>query len=98
MRLLCKLLLNFALLSPESFRRTPHLYRGHKVAAFVTILLLVVAALTYTCEGVNAFFCPSCILLYPLCCVSVTTGQSNCVVWNGIHHKTRTTGGPSNFG
>lgn len=29
---------------------------------------------------------------------SVTTGQSNCVIWNGIHHKTSTSGGPSNFG
>ena len=24
---------------------------------------------------------------------SVTTGQSNCVIWNGIHHKTNTHGG-----
>ena len=29
---------------------------------------------------------------------SVTTGASNCVIWNGIHHKTCTTGGSSNFG
>jgi len=29
---------------------------------------------------------------------SVTTGQTNCVVWNGIHHKTCTSGGPTNFG
>jgi deltex-like protein len=29
---------------------------------------------------------------------SVTTGQSDCVIWNGIHHKTSTTGGSSNFG
>jgi deltex-like protein len=29
---------------------------------------------------------------------SVTTGQENCVVWNGIHHKTSTSGGPSNYG
>ena len=29
---------------------------------------------------------------------SVTTGQKNTVVWNGIHHKTSTTGGPTNYG
>jgi hypothetical protein len=29
---------------------------------------------------------------------SVTTGQKNTVVWNGIHHKTSTTGGTSNYG
>ena len=29
---------------------------------------------------------------------SVTRGLDNLVVWNGIHHKTRTTGGSSNFG
>ncbi len=29
---------------------------------------------------------------------SVTTGQSNCVVWNGVHHKTNTSGGATNFG
>ena len=29
---------------------------------------------------------------------SVTTGRSNTVVWNGIHHKTNTTGGPTRFG
>ena len=29
---------------------------------------------------------------------SVTTGQDNVVVWNGIHHKTNTTGGASHFG
>lgn len=29
---------------------------------------------------------------------SVTTGQSDCVIWNGIHHKTSQTGGSSNFG
>lgn len=29
---------------------------------------------------------------------SVTTGQSNCVVWNGVHHKTNTSGGSSYFG
>lgn len=29
---------------------------------------------------------------------SVTTGKKNTVVWNGIHHKTSTDGGPTNFG
>jgi len=29
---------------------------------------------------------------------SVTTGQQNCVVWNGIHHKTAVSGGSSNYG
>lgn len=29
---------------------------------------------------------------------SVTTGQTNTVVWNGIHHKTNTSGGPTYFG
>jgi len=29
---------------------------------------------------------------------SVTTGMDNCVVWNGIHHKTSTSGGPASFG
>ena len=29
---------------------------------------------------------------------SVTTGQSNVVVWNGIHHKTNLEGGSSCFG
>ena len=29
---------------------------------------------------------------------SVTTGQKNVVVWNGIHHKTSTYGGTSNYG
>ena len=29
---------------------------------------------------------------------SVTTGQKNCVIWSGIHHKTSRTGGSSNFG
>ncbi|XP_067931159.1 uncharacterized protein [Watersipora subatra] len=29
---------------------------------------------------------------------SVTTGQENSLVWNGIHHKTRPSGGPSNYG
>ena len=29
---------------------------------------------------------------------SVTTGATNVVVWNGIHHKTNTQGGPSFFG
>ena len=29
---------------------------------------------------------------------SVTTGKQNTVVWNGIHHKTITSGGPTNYG
>lgn len=29
---------------------------------------------------------------------SITTGQSDCVVWNGVHHKTNTHGGSSHFG
>ena len=29
---------------------------------------------------------------------SVTTGQDNVIVWNGIHHKTSTHGGSANFG
>ena len=29
---------------------------------------------------------------------SVTTGQKNTVIWNGIHHKTSTTGGPIHYG
>lgn len=29
---------------------------------------------------------------------SVTTGLDNQTVWNGIHHKTSTTGGASRFG
>lgn len=29
---------------------------------------------------------------------SVTTGQENSVIWNGIHHKTSVGGGPCNFG
>lgn len=29
---------------------------------------------------------------------SVTTGRPNCVIWNGIHHKTNVTGGPCQFG
>lgn len=29
---------------------------------------------------------------------SVTTGQTNVVVWAGIHHKTNTHGGSSHFG
>lgn len=29
---------------------------------------------------------------------SVTTGAENSVIWNGIHHKTSTSGGTSNFG
>ena len=29
---------------------------------------------------------------------SVTTGRSDCVIWNGIHCKTRINGGSSNYG
>ncbi|XP_078668574.1 uncharacterized protein LOC144909964 isoform X1 [Branchiostoma floridae x Branchiostoma belcheri] len=29
---------------------------------------------------------------------SVTTGMDNCVIWNDIHHKTNTHGGPTNHG
>jgi deltex len=29
---------------------------------------------------------------------SVTTGQKDCVVWAGIHHKTSPTGGFASFG
>ena len=29
---------------------------------------------------------------------SITTGQSNVVVWQGIHHKTSIYGGPTSFG
>ena len=29
---------------------------------------------------------------------SVTTGQKNTVVWNGIHHKTSLNGGTQNYG
>ena len=29
---------------------------------------------------------------------SVTTGEKNCVVWNGIHHKSSLSGGPTNYG
>ncbi len=29
---------------------------------------------------------------------SITTGQSNVVVWQGIHHKTSMHGGPTSFG
>jgi deltex len=29
---------------------------------------------------------------------SVTTGLDNQVVWNGIHHKTNTSGGVGSFG
>ncbi len=29
---------------------------------------------------------------------SLTTGRPNCVIWNGIHHKTSITGGPVQFG
>ena len=30
--------------------------------------------------------------------LSVTTGQENTTVWNGVHHKTNTHGGSSYFG
>ncbi|XP_077983241.1 E3 ubiquitin-protein ligase DTX3L-like [Glandiceps talaboti] len=29
---------------------------------------------------------------------SVTTGQDNCVLWNDVHHKTNTRGGPAQYG
>jgi deltex-like protein len=29
---------------------------------------------------------------------SITTGQRDVVTWSGVHHKTSTWGGPSNFG
>jgi len=29
---------------------------------------------------------------------SMTTGADNCVIWNGIHHKTSSTGGPTAHG
>ena len=29
---------------------------------------------------------------------SITTGRKNTVVWNGIHHKTSVSGGPTHFG
>ena len=29
---------------------------------------------------------------------SVVRGRDNCIVWNGIHHKTNTSGGTSNYG
>jgi hypothetical protein len=29
---------------------------------------------------------------------SITTGMSDCVIWNGIHHKTSPAGGPARFG
>jgi len=29
---------------------------------------------------------------------SVTTGKTDCVVWNGVHHKSNTSGGSSNYG
>lgn len=30
--------------------------------------------------------------------ISLTTGKSNCVIWNGIPHKTNTIGGPAQYG
>ena len=29
---------------------------------------------------------------------SVVRGQDNCIVWNGVHHKTRTSGGSTCYG
>lgn len=29
---------------------------------------------------------------------SVVRGRDNCIVWNGIHHKTNTSGGSSHYG
>jgi len=29
---------------------------------------------------------------------SVVRGRDNCIVWNGIHHKTKTWGGSTNYG
>jgi deltex-like protein len=29
---------------------------------------------------------------------SMTTGKDNCVIWSGIHHKTKISGGPTVFG
>jgi len=29
---------------------------------------------------------------------SITTGLGNCVIWNGVHHKTQVSGGETNFG
>ena len=29
---------------------------------------------------------------------SLTTGQPNVIVWDGVHHKTNTSGGSTNFG
>ncbi len=29
---------------------------------------------------------------------SVVRDRDNCIVWNGIHHKTNTSGGSSNYG
>jgi len=29
---------------------------------------------------------------------SVVRGRYNCIVWNGIHHKTNTSGGSSHYG
>jgi deltex-like protein len=29
---------------------------------------------------------------------SITTGLDNCVVWNGVHHKTSRSGGPQRYG
>ena len=29
---------------------------------------------------------------------SVVRGRDNCIVWNGVHHKTRTSGGATRYG
>ena len=29
---------------------------------------------------------------------SVVRGRDNCIVWNGIHHKTNTSGGATHYG
>ena len=28
----------------------------------------------------------------------MTTGMSDCVIWNGVHHKTNTSGGSTHYG
>jgi deltex-like protein len=29
---------------------------------------------------------------------SVVRGRDNCIVWNGVHHKTNTSGGATHYG
>jgi deltex-like protein len=29
---------------------------------------------------------------------SVVRGKDNCIVWNGVHHKTNTSGGATHYG